>query len=261
MTRNVAKLVARRRGPPERHPFTPEQMAALFAATYDDPIGPLLVLSASTGLRQGEALALRWEDVDLEAGTLGAPHARPAHRRVAATKTERSGRTIHLPAGAVGALREQRRRQLRDRLRSGRQWKDDGYVFATMLGTAKDARNVVAAITQHARCWGSHVPWHHLRHFAATALLADSEDLFLVCGSSAILCGDDGRLLRARPAGHAPPFRGPHGRAHAQAPEPDGGMSGGKPPNESPSGSAWRGCFVFGSAGEPGGIRTLQPSD
>jgi integrase len=44
------------------------------AATDKDRIGPLVVLSATTGLRQGEALALRWEDVDLDSGTLTVRH-------------------------------------------------------------------------------------------------------------------------------------------------------------------------------------------
>jgi integrase len=53
----------------ERKPFTAEQVTRLFTAA-DDSLAPLLVVSATTGLRQGEALALRWEDVDLDAGTL-----------------------------------------------------------------------------------------------------------------------------------------------------------------------------------------------
>ena len=41
----------------------------------------------------------------------------------------------------LGALREQRRRQLEDRLRAGSRWHDDGFVFASTVGTASDARN------------------------------------------------------------------------------------------------------------------------
>lgn len=143
---------------------------------------PLVVLSATTGLRQGEALALRWEDVHLEAGVLSVRHTLdPRTRRIAPTKTERSRRTIHLPAVALAGLREQRRRQLEDRLRAGRRWQDDRFVFASRLGTALDARNVIRryhAMRQHLGL--PDVPWHHLRHFAATALLETGEDLFVV---------------------------------------------------------------------------------
>jgi hypothetical protein len=54
----------------------------------EDPIGPLVVLSATTGMRQGEALALRWDDVDLDAATLTVRATLDPHTREAApTKT------------------------------------------------------------------------------------------------------------------------------------------------------------------------------
>lgn len=183
MGRNVARLVhAPKQDKVERVPFTVEQMTALIAATAEQRIGPLIVLSATTGLRQGEALALRWEDVDLEAGTLAVRHTLdPRTHKVAPTKTERSRRTVHLPEIALAAVREQRRWQLEDRLRAGRTWQDDGFVFASSVGTALDARNVDRRYhSVRERLGLPNVPWHHLRHFAATALLGAGEDLFVV---------------------------------------------------------------------------------
>ena len=183
VTRNVAKLVH----PPkqdrtERRPFTLDQISILFDAATDDPIGPLVVLSATTGLRQGEALALRWEDVDLESGVLSVRHTLNVRtQELAVTKTDGSRRAVHLPAVTLTALREQRRRQLEDRLRAGHRWHDDGFVFASKIGTALEARNVVRryhAIREQAGL--PNLPWHHLRHFAATSLLEAGEDLFVV---------------------------------------------------------------------------------
>jgi integrase len=54
-------------------------------------------------------------------------------------------------------------------------------VFTTSVGTAQDARNVDRR--NHAareRLGLPYLPWHHLRHFAATALLEEGEDLFVV---------------------------------------------------------------------------------
>jgi site-specific recombinase XerD len=66
-------------------------------------------------------------------------------------------------------------------LRAGTRWHDGGYVFASKIGTALDARNVVRRY-HVIREWAGlpNLPWHHLRHFAATALLEAGEDLFVV---------------------------------------------------------------------------------
>jgi integrase len=183
VTRNVAKLVhPPKQDAAERRPFTVEQMASLFDATADDPIGPLVVLSATTGLRQGEASALRWEAIDLDAGVPTVRHTLDVRtQELAPTKTDRSRRVIYLPTVALAAVREQRRRQLEDRLRAGSRWHDDGFVFASKIGTALDARNVVRRYHVIGERAGlPDLPWHHLRHFAATALLEAGEDLFVV---------------------------------------------------------------------------------
>src|ERR671919_1014822 len=54
----------------EMQPLTAEQVKILFEAVRDDRLESLYILAVHTGLRQGELLGLKWEDVDLEAGTL-----------------------------------------------------------------------------------------------------------------------------------------------------------------------------------------------
>lgn len=204
VARNVAKLVRMPKGDrQERQPFTPEQVAALVAQLADEPIGPLVILSATTGLRQGEALGLQWQDVDMDAGTLAVRHTLTLHtRELAPTKTEQSRRTIHLPETTVTALRDQRRRQLEDRLRAGARWREQGFVFTTEIGTPMDARNVDRRYHAARVAAGlPDVPWHYLRHFAATALLAAGEDLFVV---SRIL-GHTSVATTARFYGHVRP--------------------------------------------------------
>ena len=107
-----------------------------------------ITLSLLCGLRTEEARALRWAHVDLD----GDPAARPpvpphvaVWRSVRAhgeTKTERSRRTLGLPATAVQALRAWSDDQTDERLAAGEAWQDTGLVFTSHLGAALDAGNV-----------------------------------------------------------------------------------------------------------------------
>ena len=86
------------------------------------------------------------------------------------------------PLCSIGAAGKKKRksRQLEDRLRAGTRW-HDGAMCSSKIGTALDARNVVRRY--HVIREGAglpNLPWHHLRHFAATALLEAGEDLFVV---------------------------------------------------------------------------------
>ena len=107
-----------------------------------------ITLSLLAGIRTEEARALRWAHVNLD----GDPAARPAvpphvavWRSVRAhgeTKTERSRRTLGLPAAAVGALRAWADTQAGERLAAGEDWQDTGLVFTNHRGAALDAGNV-----------------------------------------------------------------------------------------------------------------------
>ena len=119
-------------------------LTAVLKAAEESRYHPVLVLIAATGLRKGEALALRWDKVDLDAGVL----------RVAATvmringrlvisepKTDRSRRVVPLPAAVVAMLRRHRTTQKEDRMRAGDQWTDSGLVFTTEFGGPVDPLN------------------------------------------------------------------------------------------------------------------------
>jgi len=107
-----------------------------------------ITLSLLSGIRTEEARALRWAHVDLG----GDPAARPpvpphvavwrSVRTHGETKTERSRRTLGLPAAAVQALRTLRESQAGERLAAGDDWQHTGLVFTTHNGAALDAGNV-----------------------------------------------------------------------------------------------------------------------
>ena len=107
-----------------------------------------IVLSLLAGLRTEEARALRWAHVDLDGDPDAIPPVPPhvaVWRSVRAhgeTKTERSRRTLALPAAAVQALCALRDTQAQERLAVGEAWQDTGLVFTTHHGAALDAANV-----------------------------------------------------------------------------------------------------------------------
>jgi integrase len=144
--RNVAALVE----PPkvEAHDgtaLTVAQARAFLAACKGDRLEALYVVALSMGLRQGEALGLRWQDVDTESNVLRPrKQVQRIERRLQLVdlKTKRSRRALPLLPFASAALREHRTRQLAERLKAGPAWQDLDLVFSTQIGTPLEARNV-----------------------------------------------------------------------------------------------------------------------
>src|SRR6478672_4885250 len=176
LARNPAAVVnrpgvARREA---RHAATVDVIALLNAADglrYRD----VLVLIAATGMRRGEALAVRWTDMDLDSGlltvrgTLGRVGGKLV---VSEPKTDRSRRTVPLGAPLVAMLRARREQQAAEQLRAANQWQKSGLVFTTELGTPVEPRNILRTVeTAAAKAGMEGVVVHTLRHSAAVAWL------------------------------------------------------------------------------------------
>jgi integrase len=208
VSRNVAKLVDPPRVPrPDVHPLTPAQARQLIETAADDRLLGLYVTALGTGLRQGELLALRWEDVDLETGRLDVRHTLGRVNGVLVLlepKTSRSRRTVVLPEFVVRALRAHRTRQRMERLVAGTRWVDSRHVFTTTIGTPLDASSVTHAFGRAlARAGLPHSRFHDLRHAAATYLLGSGftlEDVKNLLGHSSIVLTSNtyGHLLEER---------------------------------------------------------------
>lgn len=154
--------------------MTSAQAKAFIKAAGDVPLGVLFILMLKTGVRRGEALGLRWEDVDLRKGTIA---VRQQLQRVngalvcTEVKTERSRRSINLPATMIDLLKVHKAARARDRLEC-EAWVDTGLVFTTAHGTALDPRFVAKrfkTVCRKARIGTWHP--HELRHTAATLML------------------------------------------------------------------------------------------
>jgi integrase len=139
--RNVSALVDIPQGQPGRpsQSLTFEQATALLVSSTSSRLHAFIVVCLLTGVRSEEARALRWDQVDLEAGTVAVWRSVRAHGDV---KTEKSRRTLKLPQLVVDALGMHRARQARERQDAGPLWQENGLVFATSVGTPLDSHNV-----------------------------------------------------------------------------------------------------------------------
>jgi integrase len=161
--------------------MTAEETKAFLIACKGDRLEALFTVALAIGLRQGEALGLRWEDVDWESGVL---HVRRSLQRVNRKlvldelKTKNSRRDLPLIDRLAISLRAHRSRQLEEKLAAGKDWQENGLVFTTTIGTPLDARNVVRKY--HDTLTRGGIPlrrFHDLRHGCATLLLAQGVPL------------------------------------------------------------------------------------
>lgn len=127
----------------EIHPLTEEEVQRLFLATKDDREHVLWVTLITTGVRHGEAQAIRWQDIDFDRKTVsirGGLHFETGKGWIdGATKTKRN-RVITLRQATVDALRKHKIRQAEMRLAAGPLWEDRGLVFTTDTGRPMDQR-------------------------------------------------------------------------------------------------------------------------
>jgi integrase len=158
-------------------PLTAEQMKVLFEAAKGDRLEALYVLAVTTGLRQGELLGLRWDDIDLELGTLQVRRTLTTAKGgpvLSAPKTKGSRRTVQLSQTALEALRSHLERQLGEIDRAGGLWRENGLMFASEAGEPLDRRYITThrfkPLLKGAK--PPQIRFHDLRPTCATLLLS-----------------------------------------------------------------------------------------
>src|SRR5215203_5167240 len=136
------------------------------------------MLAVTTGMRQGELLGLRWEDVDLAGGTLQVRRtlSTRAGRGFAFSppKTAKGRRSIKLTEVAKRSLKKHRKAQLEERMKLAGLWEDNGLVFATRLGTPMGRQELVMRSFKPLliKAGLPNIRFHDLRHTCATLLLS-----------------------------------------------------------------------------------------
>ena len=174
--RNVATLVDPPRAQrPEIRPFDPNEARQFLEGVRGHRLEALYAVALALGLRQGEALGLRWRDVDLNERTLRVSNQlqRVEGRLVLVEpKTERSRRVLVIPPTIVERLREHQIRQLAEKLWAGSKWTEHDLIFANRFGDPLQARKVIHEFHRTLRKAKLRpVRFHDLRHSCATLLL------------------------------------------------------------------------------------------
>lgn len=177
VARNVAKLVVVASArPPEVVPLTIEEARSLLGAAEGSRLSALWSVALAIGLRRGEALGLRWRDVDLERGELRVTQTLQrveGRLQFVPPKSERSRRRVPLPAVASRALQDHRAQAEREASVRGLTVGPDDLVFTSTTGTPLEPRNVNRMFSELVRSAGlRHVRLHDLRHTCASLLLA-----------------------------------------------------------------------------------------
>jgi len=166
--------------------LTGEDAEAVLQAAAKDRLGALATVLLTLGLRKGEALALRWDKVELDGPEPSLTVATTLSRvtgkglTLGPTKTTGSEGTIPLVEPALSALRQHRSRQATERLAAA-VWVDSGIVFASPIGTWTDPRNALRSWHSWTQAAGlGKRRMHASRHTCATVMLANGAPLEVV---------------------------------------------------------------------------------
>lgn len=182
IARNICDLTSPpRRERHEMHTLSFEQAQRFLDTLAGHKWEALFELALATGLRRGEILALKWQDIDFDAGTLQVrrilsrvPTQSENRQHVyveAEPKTHMSRRSVVIASFALEALEKHRANQAEEKQKAGQHWQNYDYVFCTSTGTHLNPNYIVDVFKKLLQRAGlPNLRFHDLRHSAATLL-------------------------------------------------------------------------------------------
>ncbi len=167
----------------EKRVMTSEQVGQFLTAANQTRFGSLFTLAFHTGCRPGELLGLKWDELDTSAQSLKILRTLKWDRSdetgqyewyLDTPKTVNSRRVIRLTGGLVEMLMTHRKRQLEERMKAGRSWRDHGFIFTNEIGEPYKQNAIRYYFGQV--CVAAGLPEHFTpysaRHTSATLLMA-----------------------------------------------------------------------------------------
>ncbi len=178
----VLRTTAPAHTPKQGTAWTAEEARLFLTVAAQDPYSPFWHLAAYLGLRPSEIAGLRWDALDLDAGTLRVERARPSACGKTFdsedTKSASGKRTLHLSPSLVLRLRTHRTAQKESRLMMGDRWQEQGLVCTTVVGTALDQRAVERRFERLcATAEVERIRVYDLRHTATSLMIDAGADL------------------------------------------------------------------------------------
>lgn len=156
--------------------YNDKQLKALFEALRDDPLLPLVKITALYGLRRSELLGLQWDSIDFEAKTMTIRHTVSKVTEVVAkdkTKNASSRRTFPLTPEALEIFRAAKCQEQQNRIAFGREYQQNSYVFKWADGHTYSPDYVSHRFNDLLKKHSlPHIRFHELRHSCASMLIA-----------------------------------------------------------------------------------------
>jgi integrase len=154
--------------------WTREEASRFLRVTEGHRLYAVFYLALITGMRKGELVGLRWEEVNFAASSLTVKNnliRMDGKLTLQPPKTASSRRVIHLPPDAIKVLEEHRTRQELERAALGEVWQESGMVFTSEIGTMLDPSNLSGFFKRLiTRAKVTEIRFHDLRHTCASLL-------------------------------------------------------------------------------------------
>ena len=168
----------------EIHPFDVDEMTEFFTQIRDHPHELLYKISMFTGMREGEVLGLRWDNVDLERGIITVRQQLWKNREAGGeycftTPKNGKSRIVAIAPSVVELFRQQRKKQEDTKREAGSAWNNKyNLVFTNAIGDVLSYRTVYDCFKRIVKQMGRpDMTFHDLRHTYATISIANGDDI------------------------------------------------------------------------------------
>jgi integrase len=173
--KNVASLIEKPKLiKTEMKVWDKEEVNRFLDVAKEDRLHIAFLLAITTGMRQGEILGLKWEDIDFKEGTLSIKRilSHNGKELLSEGKTKSSIRTIYLDNVTIEALKHHRTMILQEKLVSGQDYRDHNLIICTTKGTSVNPRNLSRKWKELIKMSGiEEIRFHDLRHSHATLMM------------------------------------------------------------------------------------------